>query len=281
MNFAWSNPLTGLREQTIQGTPERMLAEAKLELWNELQFIPLEDDPGEWTIHKQEPIGTVTVDGLAIDVERASTTSDLFAYANPETGERMVTKKLADAAPVIVEQLKRLQNQRDSKDCVIIYATWPECTVRRDDPRPEAPPPEEVPEAPADSRAGDAPDIHAKKRDLNNVIVLDDDTKVALTTAWALLDIASTLRELAAESRYPSFRKHAAALADFDSEDESTWNNENATRTATQTTQDKWQDERRAGSVPHEYEDGGPRNRCLRCYMVREHPIHQTQGNEK
>ena len=73
MNYAWANPLTGLREQTSPGTPEAMLAEAKWRAWIELEDIsPASPDnrPLYLQIYGQEPIGSVTVDGLSISSSR-------------------------------------------------------------------------------------------------------------------------------------------------------------------------------------------------------------------
>jgi hypothetical protein len=257
MNYAWANPQSGIREQTNQGTPERMLAESKRRVWLELQaaisanpvceschqtegefwYTP---DGRAWCerhagghdpaavqlslycqIWRQEPIGTVTVNGPHIDLEKALTFSPdnpwEFAWCDPVSGIRIVAENFPGAE--LVEQMKHLQNvMNDSKTDVIVYATWPECIVKRSDPEPPAPQDEAFrrfdetyarlkdkceEKGPWDwSRcAGDSPDIDAQYTELESVIVLDDATKLAKVTAWALLDIASVLRESSFELR--------------------------------------------------------------------------------
>ena len=227
MNYAWANPITGIREQTalsfqpfdqaerarLSGDRANALAEAKLRVWEEVQSVkdlstvadrPVEDPFWECTIYRQEPIGTVAVNGSYVDPDRVVELNKLdpgycFAWADPSSGLRI----LDDHYPNHLQDvLKALQENRDSKDTVIVYATWPECTVSRSDPRPEpvAPPPEELNSGHrVNGRAGDSPDIDWRRQELENIVTLDDPAKVALHSAWALLDIASTLRELAAE----------------------------------------------------------------------------------
>lgn len=212
MNYAWVNPTFGFREQTTQDTPERMLAEAKRRVWLELQGVAVVQDgsaykTAECQIWRQDPIGTVTVNGPHIDVEKALTLPPgdpwQFAWCDPVDGKRIVAENFPGTD--LVEQMKHLQNvMNDSKTDVIVYATWPECVVKRSDPEPEAPAiPVCVPfETPPDSRrAGDSPDITAQRAEIESVIVLDDATKLAKVTAWALLDIASVLRESSFEVR--------------------------------------------------------------------------------
>ena len=205
MNYAWAKPLTGLREQTSPGTPEQMLAEAKWRVWTELEDIsPASPDnrPLYLQIYGQEPIGSVTVDGLSISAPRAHFAEKehpehLFAWADPETGKRQLVKFLAVWSDHLVEQLKRLQASRDSIDEVIIYATWPECTVSQSDPMPEKPEEQPLLFATAgsdDSNPSDS-EIRQRKNALGELTIMDDASAIAMQTAWALLDIAESLRQ--------------------------------------------------------------------------------------
>jgi hypothetical protein len=245
MNYAWANPQSGIREQTNQGTPERMLAEAKRRVWLELQearpvhqgltptgneftFTREDDGPQECQIWRQEPIGTVTVNGPHIDLEKALTFPPdnpwEFAWCDPVSGIRIVAENFPGAE--LVEQMKHLQNvMNDSKTDVIVYATWPECIVKRSDPEPPAPQDEAFRRFDEERehlrRASDSPDIDAQYTELESVIVLDDATKLAKVTAWAMLDIASVLRESSFELRavFDSLhdRPKAAARPEVDS----------------------------------------------------------------
>lgn len=204
MNYAWSNPSTGIREQTEHSTPERMLAEAKLRVWQELQelFEKERCTTMNYPIYRQEPIGQVTVDGFTFK-DGAEIAGGDFAWTNPDTGQRRVSESLDETS--LVEQLKRLQQNRDSPSSVIIYATRPECTVNSTDPEPPPVPafgPEDE-NPPRTDHAGDSPDIDAMKQELAEVAVMDDGTRLAKITAWALLDIAMTIRETAGDIRYP------------------------------------------------------------------------------
>ena len=200
MNYAWAHPITGIREQTEQSTPERMLAEAKrrvweeLQTWQELQGTEVEACP----IWRQEPIGTVTADGpfvdparvLGIEVQKPGV-SYRFAWCDPEDGRRIVDDKFPGKS--VIDQLERLQDNRDPTDTVILYATWLEYMVNRSDPMPEAPEPDSPAPRDVPEHLGSC-DIDRRKVDLEEVVVLDDQTKIALHSAWALLDIAESLR---------------------------------------------------------------------------------------
>ena len=223
MNYAWANPSTGLREQTDEAeTPKQMssrLAEAKRYVWTELQALMPTDD--QCKIYVQHPIGIVTVDGFQIDPDQAKIThaysethgDSLFAWCDPETGEREIadnmtknsatnydTAWLSDPTIFLVSALKRLQEARQPTDSVIVYATWEECEVKRSDPEPELPPELSLPQ-PEEARTSCAADIERRKWELSEVTILDDQTKIALHSAWALLDIAESLRDLASEVR--------------------------------------------------------------------------------
>ena len=219
MNYAWANPSTGLREQTDEAeTPKQMssrLAEAKRYVWTELQALMPTDD--QCKIYVQHPIGIVTVDGFQIDPDQAKIThaysethgDSLFAWCDPETGEREIAAnmltcpgslKWSDPTIFLVSALKRLQEARQPTDSVIVYATWEECEVKRSDPEPELPPELSLPQ-PEEARTSCAADIERRKWELSEVTVLDDQTKIALHSAWALLDIAKSLRVLASEVR--------------------------------------------------------------------------------
>jgi len=219
MNYAWTNPLTGLREQTDEAeTPKQMssrLAEAKRYVWTELQALMPTDD--QCKIYVQHPIGIVTVDGFQIDPDQAKIThaysethgDSLFAWCDPETGEREIAAnmltcpgslKWSDPTIFLVSALKRLQEARQPTDSVIIYATWEECEVKRSDPEPELPPELSLPQ-PEEARTSCAADIERRKWELSEFTILDDQTKIALHSAWALLDIAKSLRVLASEVR--------------------------------------------------------------------------------
>jgi len=195
------------------------LAEAKRYVWTELQALMPTDD--QCKIYVQHPIGIVTVDGFQIDPDQAKIThaysethgDSLFAWCDPETGEREIaanmtknsatnydTAWLSDPTIFLVSALKRLQEARQPTDSVIIYATWEECEVKRSDPEPELPPELSLPQ-PEEARTSCAADIERRKWELSEVTVLDDQTKIALHSAWALLDIAESLRDLASEVR--------------------------------------------------------------------------------
>ena len=219
MNYAWANPSTGLREQTDEAeTPKQMssrLAEAKRYVWTELQALMPTDD--QCKIYVQHPIGIVTVDGFQIDPDQAKIThaysethgDSLFAWCDPETGEREIAAnmltcpgslKWSDPTIFLVSALKRLQEARQPTDSVIVYATWEECEVKRSDPEPELPPELSLPQ-PEEARTSCAADIERRKWELSEFTILDDQTKIALHSAWALLDIAESLRDLASEVR--------------------------------------------------------------------------------
>jgi len=234
MNYAWTNPLTGLREQTDEAeTPKQMssrLAEAKRYVWTELQGLMSTGECDGYrlvlcpqpvtasvSIYVQHPIGIVTVDGFQIDPDQAKIThaysethgDSLFAWCDPETGEREIAAnmltcpgslKWSDPTIFLVSALKRLQEARQPTDSVIVYATWEECEVKRSDPEPELPPELSLPQ-PEEARTSCAADIERRKWELSEVTVLDDQTKIALHSAWALLDIAESLRDLASEVR--------------------------------------------------------------------------------
>jgi hypothetical protein len=173
------------------------------------------------SIYVQHPIGIVTVDGFQIDPDQAKIAhaysethgDSLFAWCDPETGEREIadnmtknsatnydTAWLSDPTIFLVSALKRLQEARQPTDSVIVYATWEECEVKRSDPEPELPPELSLPQ-PEEARTSCAADIERRKWELSEVTVLDDQTKIALHSAWALLDIAESLRDLASEVR--------------------------------------------------------------------------------
>ena len=219
MNYAWANPSTGLREQTDEAeTPKQMssrLAEAKRYVWTELQALMPTDD--QCKIYVQHPIGIVTVDGFQIDPDQAKIThaysethgDSLFAWCDPETGEREIAAnmltcpgslKWSDPTIFLVSALKRLQEARQPTDSVIVYATWEECEVKRSDPEPELPPELSLPQ-PEEARTSCAADIERRRWELSEFTILDDQTKIALHSAWALLDIAKSLRVLASEVR--------------------------------------------------------------------------------
>jgi len=191
------------------------LAEAKRYVWTELQALMPTDD--QCKIYVQHPIGIVTVDGFQIDPDQAKIThaysethgDSLFAWCDPETGEREIAAnmltcpgslKWSDPTIFLVSALKRLQEARQPTDSVIIYATWEECEVKRSDPEPELPPELSLPQ-PEEARTSCAADIERRKWELSEFTILDDQTKIALHSAWALLDIAKSLRVLASEVR--------------------------------------------------------------------------------
>ena len=231
MNYAWANPSTGLREQTDEAeTPKQMssrLAEAKRYVWTELQGLMSTGECDGYrlvlcpqpvtasvSIYVQHPIGIVTVDGFQIDPDQAKIAhaysethgDSLFAWCDPETGERKTAPRittrpgLSDPTIFLVSALKRLQEARQPTDSVIIYATWEECEVKRSDPEPELPPELSLPQ-PEEARTSCAADIERRKWELSEFTILDDQTKIALHSAWALLDIAKSLRVLASEVR--------------------------------------------------------------------------------
>lgn len=209
MNYAWSNPSTGVREQTNEASPERMLAEAKRRVWEELQ--PPNLVPGEWQIYRQTPLGNVSLSGPFVDpsrvIELNRTDPDYtFAWADPITGIRLISNHFP--GDEVVEQIKTLQAERDPTAEVIVYANWPECVVFSDDPEPPVPAAE-----PAPVESND--EIGKRKAEINTVIVLDDQTRIAAYTAWALLDIAESLREIENPTSNPEARHYFIPMGGF------------------------------------------------------------------
>lgn len=206
MNYAWANPLTGIREQTEQSTPERMLAEAEWRVWQELQEIRGVTlvSQEECQIWAQTPIGNVTVSGPGIDVEKANAApkNSQFAWPDPESGERIVTPLFSEKSAKLTEQLRQMQARGEhvGEGGVIIYATWPECVIRRSDPQPERWEQDgeyrdgEPSYAAPDSYSDGSSDFESQKAKLGAIVDLDDSTVLAKITAWALLDIAGSLR---------------------------------------------------------------------------------------
>jgi len=223
MNLAWEHPLTGLREQTEEDTLSEMEKEARFRAWNSCPSIcecghllseHAQDLEGKLCelcecdrfelgkgggvkVYSQEPIGKVTLEAgpyvdpfTAIRLDREKP-GYVFAWTDPEDGKR----KLLQSFPrPLAEQLKRMQSNGEHVPEVIVYATWPAFVVRRSDPEP---PPFQNAGAPA-IPLGPPPEdkIARRKTDLDSLAILDESTAVAAHTAWALLDIAESLRRL-------------------------------------------------------------------------------------
>jgi len=239
MNYAWANPLTGLREQTEQSTTERMLAEAKWRVWNELQELNCPwceagnprvessinpglgiyvhtdtsigrvvcragssaDGQDECRIYAQDPIGSVSLNGPAIDFDRANAVpkDSQFAWTDPESGKRMVAPLFSKESAGIVDQLKAMQSKGEHTPDVIVYATWVEYLVKRSDPMPPMPAEEfgnPVDSMPDNTQRSNRDAISEGRAKLEQIAELDDQTTIAKITAWALLDIAEGLRKL-------------------------------------------------------------------------------------
>lgn len=163
-------------------------------------------------IWRQERIGSVTVNGPTVDAAaiaklNAKDPDYSFAWTEPEIGKRIVAANFPGIE--LVDALKALQERRDSINEVLVYATWPECVVHRSDPEPPSPV-EEVfpcPDALRGDPARPPSAIDVRRAELDEVIVLEDATKIGKVSAWALLEIAEWLSLLVDSQQKP---KHPA-----------------------------------------------------------------------
>jgi hypothetical protein len=196
INFAWANPITGIREQALPAVEhddvegvKRLEMQGRLRLWEELQGIA--NDPCSVSLHLQIAVGSVSNEGDSVDLIAAKWVDDNyprhdFAYADPVDGARVVVGlwpwELAGqlAADKFVKQ-------------VLIYATIPQRPVCQSDSRPEVP---EPPAPPVEEglHPGGLRTLRDLKDEVLSTVELDAPPH-AKATAWALLDIAESLRK--------------------------------------------------------------------------------------
>lgn len=206
INFAWSNPVTGVREQTAGKAPcpagwpgndardaisRLYCAEARGAVWLELQLSTSESAP----VWIQTPIGSVDAEGDHVNIEAAQWASERwpnhqFAYTDPKDGTRHVVKEWpsklrecwqGDSVPFATE--------------IIMYATMIYAVVNRSDDEPSAVLPEVSPAAPIEAPRRDLAALRSKVEE-----IYPDDASIvcAKATALALLDIAESMRRFSA-----------------------------------------------------------------------------------
>jgi hypothetical protein len=203
MNFAWSNPTTGLREQTPQiafpyrpNELEALRHEAFRRAWQSLQDDP--QAPPEVEICEQIRVGSVTQESESIvdlsEIMHAEWNQQdcLFAFSHPVNGLRITAiewpgylKEVLAADPIgFISE-------------VAIYASRPAFTIHRTDPAPNAPEPVPGREHP------ELDDLEAIHREVADFIDLDGGNPAPKATALALIDIARSLRRLLGEFTPP------------------------------------------------------------------------------
>jgi hypothetical protein len=186
-NYAWANPSTGAREQTLKTSdPEELQAlesQARHILWSELQAM--EPPRASAFFWRQIVAGSVSSEGSDIEGDGALLDHAIFAWCDPETGKRARSRSWPEFRSGIFS---------GEVTSVVIYAEVEEFIVRRSDPEPQIHPlPRTRPE-----RVGSSPEespIAGWKRRLEDYTALDSEL-LTQATAWALLDIAESLRTL-------------------------------------------------------------------------------------
>jgi hypothetical protein len=163
------------------------------------------DGQDECRIYAQEPIGSVSLNGPAIDFDKANVVpkDSQFAWTDPESGRRIVAPLFSKESAGIVEQLKAMQSKGEHTPDVIVYATWVEYLVKRSDPMPPMPVEEfgnPVDSIPDNAQRSNRDAISEGRAKLQEIAELDDQTTIAKITAWALLDIAESLRMIRPQS---------------------------------------------------------------------------------
>lgn len=124
MNFAWSNPTTGIREQT-RGASLRDAKEALSRAWRSLHGIRVQ----QLMIYQQWKVGSITSSGSSLTRELPDGVS--FAWADPDSGNRWESDRWpAEVQKWLASDPVGFVNE------VIIYAQVPLRIVRRDAPRP-------------------------------------------------------------------------------------------------------------------------------------------------
>jgi len=219
MNYAWRNPLTGMREQTRQSRSDDpaelayLQSEARLRVWEELQG-PLGAALDEaWSFHEQVTIGNVTAGGFHVDADVAQRFSpDSFAYCYPISGERIVSQNFP--SDEIQEALARMSRPALIQE-VRVYGQTKHFVVRRSDPRPELLP---EPQEEITPQLGEPGAILERKRELDALLMPDMPDAamvIAKTTAWALLDIAGSLRFMRGESPVAKLERELSGPQQF------------------------------------------------------------------
>ena len=183
MNYAWANPSTGVREQTVPG--ERLQV-AVCRAWKELQ------DPScnvtSLRIYSQEPAFHVAPDGTYSEVSNPLPPApDGWAWADPQNGLRKIAH--SDAPLKAILQLVVPAAKAANVALVVVYAQALVTTVQKSDPEP-APSPAPVQATPAPAAF---PDLESLKAEFATCWNGDP---VLQIVAGALLHIAQSLRIL-------------------------------------------------------------------------------------
>ena len=187
MNFAWANPLTGAREQTLkaknENDPEELKAlesQARHAVWTGLQ----KTNVAFAFFWRQIEAGKISFDGSEIII--SSIPGTIFAWCDPKTGSRERSKTWPEFDPSIFGR---------EFSFIVIYAEVERFIVQRSDPEPEINLlPRTIPER-VGSAPGESPIADWKAR-VEGYSALDSEL-LPQATAWALLDIAESLRRAA------------------------------------------------------------------------------------
>ncbi len=210
MNYAWSNPTTGLREQTQHAYPPYFGAElgplrieARRRAWQSLQDDP-ETPLDEVQIYEQVGAGSVTQESQyemgRSELTRGAAGADWeaasyqFAFAQPITGLRTITEQW----PAYLKEVLA-DPQLGFISEVVIYASRPAFIVHRSDPEP---PPQ--PEPAAAREHPELDDLDALHQQVSNFIDIEQGNPAPKATALALIDIARSLRRLLGEFTPPN-----------------------------------------------------------------------------
>ncbi len=140
INYAWANPITGIREQTPSTSEwkrwqaRKLLRGARFRAWSELQNSNVESV----AIHEQVKIGVVTSGNSEIDIAIAGQFAHAgiepqFAWTDPATGARHVS----DVWPSHLEQMLSGPGAYVSE--VWVYGVLASWMIRKDAPRPADP----------------------------------------------------------------------------------------------------------------------------------------------
>jgi hypothetical protein len=188
INFAWSNPITGVREQTRKiaerSGPEfdRLYQEARHSVWHSLQRAQSDYSSPIWM---QMEVGWVDGEGDHVDLDAAALAEQIwpdhqFVHVDPDTGIR----KFSKAWP------SNCFTSGGFATSIKVYATVTHGIVNRSDPEPEMP---------ADSQILARPELSDLRERIAGICsdLGDDALLCSKGTALALLDIAESLRQKA------------------------------------------------------------------------------------
>ena len=200
MNYAWSNPVTGLREQTPRAKDsndrnelERLRQLAERQVWDELQQAADIPPDFRWEYHRQMIAGKVDLEGDHVDMEIGIGPDwgvTEFAWCSPVTGKRCRDDQWPSHIKAQIEELQA--GGRDSISEVVIYLQIETHRIAKGDPEPPLP---EPPAAdPAPRPAGRLRELYHQVGDYQPIA---DEQVIGQATAYALLDIALTLRRIA------------------------------------------------------------------------------------